>query len=93
MKTKIAALTIGGLIAAAIALLYAPSSGEKTRQMLGERSQQAMDKTRQFLQETQQSAGELVTRKARLAIDEASTILDHGKDTLTNARQKLAEEN
>jgi len=60
MKAKILALTIGGIIAAAVALLYAPNSGEHTRQMLGERGQQALDKTRHFLQETQQSASQLV---------------------------------
>lgn len=92
MKAKIFALTIGGIIAAAVALLYAPNSGAHTRQVLGERSQQAMDRTRQFLQETQQSANQLVKRNARLAIEEASAILDQGKDTLSATRQKLAEE-
>jgi gas vesicle protein len=92
MKAKIALLTISGLIAAAAALLYAPNSGAETRQRLSAQRDQALEKTRQFLQETQQSANQLVKRNARLALDEASAILDQGKEQLTTTRQKLAED-
>lgn len=91
MKAKIFALTIGGIIAAAVALLYAPNSGAHTRQMLSERSQQAIEKTRQFLQETQQSANQMVSRNARQAIDKASDILDQGQEQLAATKQKLAD--
>jgi len=92
LRAKIASLTMVGLIAAAVALLYAPHSGAKTRRMIGERGQQALDKTRQFLQETQQSANQLVTRQARIAIDEASALLEQGKEQLAVTRQKLPED-
>ena len=92
MKAKIALLTIGGLIAAAAALLYAPNSGEETRQRLSARRDQVLEKTRQFLQETQQSANQMVTRQARVALEEASALLDQGQQQLAATRKKVAEQ-
>jgi len=91
MKAKIFGITIAGIIAAAVALLYAPNSGEHTRQLIRERRADALEKTRQFLQETQQSVNGLVTRQAKMALDEASALLDQGKEKVDVTRQKVAE--
>ena len=92
MKAKIALLAISGLIAAATALLYAPTSGAETRQRLSAQRDQVLEKTRQFLQETQQSANRLVSRQARVALEEASALLDQGQQQLTATRKKVAEQ-
>lgn len=51
-KNLIAGLAIGGLIGAAVALLTAPQSGEKTRRMIQERSLDIKDKTNANIEET-----------------------------------------
>ena len=90
-KAQIAILTISGLIAAAAALLYAPNSGAETRQRLGAKLDQVVEKTRQFLQDTQQSANQLVTRQAKVAIEETSALLSQGQQQL-DARNKVAKQ-
>ena len=52
-KTGIIALIAGGLFGAAVALLYAPRSGEETRQLLVDNSQEIKDKALQSIQEVQ----------------------------------------
>ena len=47
------ALIVGGLLGATVALLYAPRSGEETRQLLLENSQEIKDKAVQSIQEVQ----------------------------------------
>ena len=92
MKATLTGLTIGGLLATAVALLYAPNSGEKTRQWLGNRSEKALENTRRFIRETQQSANQLLTAKAKDALDEASILLNHGQEYVDAARQTVDRE-
>ena len=46
----------GGLIGAAVAILYAPRSGEETRQILTSNSQEIKEKAVKSIQEVQDSA-------------------------------------
>ena len=52
-KTGFWGFVLGGLVGATFALLYAPQSGEETRKILLENSQQAKEDAMNSLQETQ----------------------------------------
>lgn len=70
-KTGIFALIAGGLIGAVVALLYAPRSGEETRQLLVEDSREIKDKAIRSIQDVQDSA--LITIEESRARLEALT--------------------
>jgi len=57
-KTKVGfkAFLAGGLIGAVVGLLYAPQSGEKTRQTLIDEGQEVLDRTRTSVRSTQDTA-------------------------------------
>lgn len=92
LKVYLTGFTIGGLVAAAAALLYTPYSGEETRQMLRERSEEVKDKTQKFVWETQQSANQILTSKTKEALDEASAVLNQGQEYLNEKRRKVEED-
>lgn len=56
MKNNFSSFLFGGLIGALIALLFAPRSGEETRQILIERSEAMRDNTLRSIQEAQEIA-------------------------------------
>lgn len=91
-KAYLTGFTVGGLLATAATLLYAPRSGEETRDLLRSRGEEAQEKTRQFIQEAQQRANEVMSRKASEALDEASALLDHGQEYLDTTRKKVEDE-
>ena len=43
------AFAVGAIVGAAVALLYAPASGEETRDYLGQRAREGRDRARQNL--------------------------------------------
>jgi gas vesicle protein len=43
------AFAVGAVIGAAVALLYAPASGDETREFLGQRAREGRDRARQNL--------------------------------------------
>lgn len=51
----LAAFVIGGLVGGAIALLYAPQSGRKTRELLMTEGQETADKVMRSIREAQES--------------------------------------
>lgn len=57
-KTKVGfkAFLFGGMIGAVIGLLYAPQSGEETRQTLVDEGQEIVDKTKASVKNTQDTA-------------------------------------
>jgi gas vesicle protein len=57
-KTKVGfrAFLLGGLIGAVVGLLYAPQSGEETRQSLADEGQELMNKTKASVKNTQEAA-------------------------------------
>lgn len=90
VKAYLTGFTIGGLLATTVTLLYAPRSGEETRTMLRDRSEEAQEKTRQFLADSQQRANEVFNRKTSEALDEASALLDQGKEYVETTKKKVA---
>ncbi|HMK30026.1 MAG TPA: YtxH domain-containing protein [Terriglobales bacterium] len=61
-------------IGAAIGILYAPRSGEETRQMVRDRAEEQRDR---------------VTRRAREARQQANQWVDRGKDFVQQQKEQL----
>lgn len=73
---------LGGVTGAALALLYAPRSGQETRDLLSERMREGVEKGR-GLRETAVSRG-------RELIDEAADYVERQRDTLERTKERLA---
>jgi len=56
------AFTLGALVGAVVALLFAPARGEETREMLGERARESAQKTREFLKHQRETLASAVER-------------------------------
>lgn len=74
--------TVGALIGAGVALLYAPHSGKETRKLIAKQAKLLKDKT----QETVEHAQEFINnRKADVA-----AVFDSGKELVDQAKHKRA---
>lgn len=87
---------LGGLIGAAVALLYAPRSGEETRQVLVDNSQEIKNKALKSIQEVQDSALTAIEEaQARIEALNMETrerftkLQDIGQTTLDEQKQSL----
>ena len=89
LRAYITGFALGSLIATAITLLFAPYSGEDTRQLLKERKEELRSKAQEFVRETQENANQMLAGKTKDAIDEASKVLNHGQEFLDVTRQKV----
>ncbi len=58
----VVAFTIGALVGAVVALLYAPAKGDDTREMLGEKAREGAEKTREFLKQQKETLASAVER-------------------------------
>jgi hypothetical protein len=56
------AFTLGALVGAVVALLFAPAKGEDTRELLGERAKEGAQKTREFLKHQRETLASAVER-------------------------------
>ena len=56
------AFTLGALVGAVVALLFAPAKGEDTREMIGERAREGAQKTREFLKHQRETLASAVER-------------------------------
>jgi gas vesicle protein len=73
---------IGGLAGAALAVLFAPRSGEETRELLDEKLKEGAERGRRLR--------ERAVTKGREALDDASDYVDKQRDTLEKRRDRLA---
>jgi len=97
-KTGLRAFLIGGTIGAIVGLLYAPQSGEKTRQVLVDEGQEIMDKTKASVKDTQDTAASII-ENAQVRIDTLSKetrerleqLQDVAKDTFGKQKESLEE--
>jgi gas vesicle protein len=72
--------TVGALIGAGVALLYAPQSGKETRKLLTKKAKALKEKAH----DTVESAQEFIhDRKAELA-----AVIDSGKEAANDAKHK-----
>jgi len=76
----LAAFTIGALVGAGIALLYAPRSGEETRKLLAAKTQELKGKARDGLENAR---GFLHDKKA-----EISAAVEAGKEAMAEERSR-----
>jgi gas vesicle protein len=76
----IVAFALGALAGAAVALLYAPASGEETRRRLAERAREGRDQAEALAREGR----EFVQRQR----DNISTAVDRGREAFQQARKE-----
>jgi gas vesicle protein len=76
VTTKISYFVAGLGIGAAIALLFAPQSGEKTRKQIAEKAQEGSD---------------FVASKGRELRKQAEELVDQGKDLVSKQKARLAD--
>ena len=56
------AFTLGALVGAVVALLFAPARGEETREALSEKARESAQKTREFLKHQRETLASAVER-------------------------------
>lgn len=76
IATKVSYFMAGIGIGAAIALLFAPQSGEETRKQIAEKAQDGKD---------------YVTAKSREIRKQAEDLVDQGKDLVNKQKARLAD--
>ena len=74
------AFVIGALTGAAVALLYAPASGEETREFLGQKAREGKDKARDAMEQ-----GREYYRSQR---DNLVTAVERGREAFQQARER-----
>jgi gas vesicle protein len=78
--TIMVAFVIGALTGAAVALLFAPASGEETREFLGQRAREGKLKAREAMDE-----GRDYYRSQR---DNLVTAVERGREAFQQARER-----
>ena len=73
---------LGALSGAALAILFAPRSGRETREMLGERLRETVERGRRL--------GEEAADKGRAVAEDASGYIDRQREALEKRRDRLA---
>jgi gas vesicle protein len=84
-KNTIGAFLIGGLIGAAVALLYAPRAGEQTRQELRESGRMVKDRAMRTIDEAQ-ARMESFTEESKRRLGK---LRDIGQETLDEQKRSL----
>jgi len=74
------AFVLGAAAGAAVALLYAPTSGEETRRKLGEKARQGRERAESFAREGR----DFVSRQR----DNMASAVDRGRDSFNQARKE-----
>ena len=72
---------LGGLTGAALASLFAPRSGEETRELLGEKLRQGTERGR--------AMRDRAVTKGREVLDDAAGYVERQRDTLEKRRDRL----
>jgi gas vesicle protein len=73
---------LGGLTGAALAILFAPRSGEETREILEGKIRQSAERGRQLR--------DRASARGREMLDEASEYIDKQRETLDKRRERLS---
>jgi gas vesicle protein len=78
--TVLVAFALGAIAGAAVALLYAPTSGEETRRKLAEKAREGRDKAEQFARQGR----EFLDRQR----ETVSAAVDRGREAFEQARRE-----
>ncbi len=73
---------LGGLTGAALALLYAPRTGQETRDLIAERLQETAERGREMKEE--------VVGRGRALVDEATGYVEKQKQAIEQRKERLA---
>jgi gas vesicle protein len=73
---------LGALSGAALAILFAPRSGRETREILGEKLRETAERGRDL--------GTRAVEKGKEVAEDASSLVDRGRDVLEKRRDRLA---
>ena len=73
---------VGGVVGAAVAILFAPRSGRETREMISERFRDGADQGRRFR--------DRAITKGRELLDEAGDYVERQKEGLERQRDRIA---
>jgi len=76
----------GAAVGAAIALLYAPASGQKTRKYIGEKAQEGRDALAERGEELVERGRGLYERGRKIA-DDAAGMFERGKQIIDKAAE------
>jgi gas vesicle protein len=74
------AFVVGALTGAAVALLFAPASGEETRDYLGQKAREGRDKARDAVEQ-----GREFYQRNRESV---ATAIDRGREAFQQARER-----
>ena len=74
------AFVVGALTGAAVALLFAPASGEETREYLGQKAREGRDKARDAVEQ-----GREFYQRNRETV---ATAIDRGREAFQQARER-----
>lgn len=74
------AFVVGALTGAAVALLFAPASGEETREYLGKKAREGQDKAREAMEQGR----EYYERQREHLV----TAVDRGREAFQQARER-----
>jgi len=77
----ILAFLLGGLTGAALAILYAPRSGQETRDLLGEKIREGAERGR--------GIKDRATERSRELLDEASDYMEKQKEGMERRRDRI----
>ena len=81
----LAGLLIGGALGAALALLYAPQSGDETREKLKQKGEDIKDKT----SDTYEKARTRATEVGETLKDKTTTLASSVKDSATSVAARI----
>jgi gas vesicle protein len=81
-SSVILAFLLGGLTGAAVALLYAPRSGQETRDLLGERMRETADRGREL---KEQAVG-----RGRALVNDATSYVERQKQELDSRKERFS---
>jgi gas vesicle protein len=94
----LAGLVVGGLIGAAIMMIYAPQSGAKTRKMLRKKAMALRNQASETAEDARERAEEALdaaVERAREASDELRDRVEHiqkrGQKTLDEQKERVSE--
>lgn len=80
----------GAAIGAAVALLYAPQSGEETRRLIGDKAREGRDALAESGKDMMERGRELYERGRKMA-DEAADMFERGRKIVDDATDSMVE--